>query len=127
MESKAFVVGQDVYINGGVGLVWGKVVEVSPPCIYVEPDKEYCFPLRIRFNSDGKECGPDGVACTYENNIMAGPGPWELSLDGTAPPDSQYHAASWPLSPIDRNHPELTKWSEECFHIQASQNTKASH
>lgn len=44
MDTNRLVVGQEVCINGGVGLVWGKVVEVSPLCIYVETDW-----TRIRF------------------------------------------------------------------------------
>jgi hypothetical protein len=95
MDTNRLVVDQEVCINGGVGLVWGKVVEVSPLCIYVETDW-----TRIRFNQDGKECGPDGKACVYEYNIMVGPGPWELSLDGTAPPDSQY-PRSWCSSLVE--------------------------
>lgn len=91
-------VGQDVRINGGFGPVDGRVVEISPPCIYVETANG-----RFRFNLDGKECSPDGKACTYERNIMVGPGPWELSLDGTSPPVSKYY--EWRQTPVDRTRP----------------------
>jgi hypothetical protein len=76
METKTFAVGQDVYLDGGFGPIEGKIVKVSPPCIYVETGA--CG--QIRFNNDGKECGPDGKAWTYENNVMFGPGPWKLAL-----------------------------------------------
>jgi hypothetical protein len=73
VDTKTLVVGQDVYINGGLGPVEGKVVKVVPPCVYVETANG-----RFRFNNDGEECGPNGKAYVYESNVMLGPGPWEI-------------------------------------------------
>jgi hypothetical protein len=66
-------VGQELYINGGFGPVEGKVVKVSSPCIYVETANG-----RFRFNSDGKECNCNGIACSYTPDGIFGPGPWEI-------------------------------------------------
>lgn len=73
MDTKTLTVGRDVYVNGGFGPVEGKVVKIVPPCVYVETANE-----KLRFNSDGKECGPNGKAWVYAFNPMFGPGPWEL-------------------------------------------------
>jgi hypothetical protein len=70
---KTLLVGQEVCINGGFGPVEGTVTKIVPPCIYVESNGQQ------RFNSDGKECGPNGEAYTYAFNVMFGPGPWEIS------------------------------------------------
>ena len=72
-DKQTLAVGQGVYVNGGFGPVEGKIVKVAPPCIYVETPNG-----QLRFNNDGKECGPDGKALIYENNVMVGPGPWEI-------------------------------------------------
>ena len=69
------MVGYPVLVNGGFGPVQGTIVKIDRLCIYVETANG-----RFRFNSDGKECGPDGKAYSYENNTMFGPGPWELYL-----------------------------------------------
>jgi len=66
-------VGQHVSINGGFGPVEGTISEISSPCIYVETSN-----WRLRFNNDGEECGPDGTAYDYSNNVMLGPGPWKI-------------------------------------------------
>jgi hypothetical protein len=76
MSARHAVVGQRVYINGGFGPVAGRVVKVEPLCVYVETSNG-----QLRFNKDGKECGLDGKAYDYENNVMFGPGPWELRLE----------------------------------------------
>jgi hypothetical protein len=73
VDTKRLVVGQEVYINGGFAPMGGKVVKIMASCVYIETSNG-----QFRFNSDGKECGPDGKAYTYTNNVMFGPGPWKI-------------------------------------------------
>jgi hypothetical protein len=77
-KTNRVVIGQHVYVDGGFGPLDGTVIKIEPPCIYVETDN-----WRLRFNNDGKECGPNGKAYTYDFNVMFGPGPWELRLEKT--------------------------------------------
>ena len=72
MDTKTLTVGQKVCVNGGYGLIEGKVVKIEPPCVYVEANG------LLRFNRDGKECDLNGIAYTYNSNPMFGPGPWEI-------------------------------------------------
>lgn len=72
MKSK-YRVGQEVYVNGSFGPVTGTVTKIEPPCVFIETGNG-----QIRVNSEGKECGPNGMAYTHDFNIMFGPGPWEI-------------------------------------------------
>jgi hypothetical protein len=73
VDTKKLVVGQEVRVNGGSGPVAGRVVKIVTPCVYIETSNG-----QFRFNKDGKECDPTGEAYTYANNVMLGPGPWEV-------------------------------------------------
>lgn len=75
MDTSTLMVGKTVRIDGGFGPIEGKIVQISLPCIHVETSSG-----QFRFNSDGKECGPNGSAYMYEFNPMHGPGPWEIVL-----------------------------------------------
>jgi hypothetical protein len=71
---KKLVVGQDVDIRGiSFGRFMGKVVKIEPPCIWVEMGNGI-----NRFNSDGKECAPDGRAYNNSPIVIDDPGPYEL-------------------------------------------------
>lgn len=73
MDITEAVVGGCVLVNGGFGSVEGKTVKIDGPCLYVETVN-----FLLRFNYDGKECGPNGKAYDYAFDITDGPGPWEI-------------------------------------------------
>jgi hypothetical protein len=75
MDTTKLKVGERVYVDGGFGPIEGRVAQIAPQCIYVSTEEG-----QFRFNSDGKECAWNGSACTYEFNVMVGPGPRELKL-----------------------------------------------
>jgi hypothetical protein len=71
--------GQNVYVNGGFGPVEGTVVKIVPPCIWVETGFR-----QLRFNTDGKECDPNGKAYMYDFDVTFGPGPWVMTMNTLA-------------------------------------------
>jgi len=73
MDTTKLEVGQQVYVDGGFGLYKGTVVKIEPPCIYVE-----YYNGRLRFNYEGRECGPSGKTYDTTRNTID-PGPWEIT------------------------------------------------
>jgi hypothetical protein len=71
-------VGQQVFIDGGFGPEEAIISDIVPPCVYVDSAQHG----RLRFNSRGDECLPDGTPVipqvAYPRGVMAGPGPFRL-------------------------------------------------
>jgi hypothetical protein len=81
MDTKTLVVGQDVYMLGGVYMNMGKVVKVTPSgvdvLVFKLPWKMRVVDeqMLIRFDNDGKECSRSYEKLGFPEWVPEG---WEL-------------------------------------------------
>lgn len=64
------VVGQDVFMHGPLGSVWGKVIEFTPPGVTVQRDPFYGGDL-LQFDKNGNSVGPEKLRL-YLSPVEAG-------------------------------------------------------